>query len=133
MENECKKYLSTGSLNFILSYDLTGGPGPPVSPLWIRAYLFRYFNLFIYRLPMFTHISVNKVLFFFSTRPCHSSLLLPPVLLFSFPSLFPASRYFGAYPLPLLPGGHHSQTLVGILSFGILLMCPYQFSCLYVT
>ena len=45
---------------------------------------------------MFTHLSVPKVLFFFSTRPCHSSLL-PPVLLFSSPSLFPASRYFGVY------------------------------------
>ena len=58
--------------------------------------IYTYIYLFIYRIPMFTHLSVPKVLFFFSTRPCHSSLL-PLVLLFSSPSLFSASRYFGVY------------------------------------
>ena len=56
-----------------------------------------YYFLFIYRIPMFTHLSVPKVLFFFFTRPCHSSLL-PPVLLFSSSSLFPASRNLGSTP-----------------------------------
>ena len=75
---------------------------------------------------MFTHLSVLKVLFFFSTRPCHSSLF-PPVLLFSSPSLFPTSRYFGVYPFLF----SHSQSLLGILYSRIFLMCPYQFNSLY--
>ena len=40
MENECKKYLSMGPLNFIiLSYDLTGGARAPWIRAWIRSYI----------------------------------------------------------------------------------------------
>ena len=77
---------------------------------------------------MFTHLSVPKVLFFFSTRPCHSSLLPRSPFVF-IPVIISCIQAFRGLPLPLLPGGHHSQTLLGILSSWILLMCPYQFSC----
>ena len=62
-------------------------------------------------------------LFFFSTRPCHSSLL-PPVLLFSSSSLLIISciQVFRGLLLPLLPGVHHSQNVLGILSSGTLLI-----------
>ena len=55
-----------------------------------------------------------------------SSPLVPVIPVFflqSFcfhPLIISCIQVFRGLPLPLLPGGHHSQTLLGILSSGIL-------------
>ena len=94
---------------------------------------FIYFYLFIYLagFTMFYNIFLRPInlLSFFSTVLCHSNLLLPTLLPFSRMLLKTPSIHviLGLPVLPLLPGGTHSNTLLGNLSSVILFTWPYHF------